>query len=128
MSLQIPIRLKIEENGVVKGYVETLDFSGAVAVTVNRAIGHVNVTGGGGGGDADTLQGHPASFFATETDLTTAEGNISVLNVEVAALMDRAQMWAMLGVAVQQTAPPAGITYANWLGGVPGNWGWIRIP
>lgn len=111
MSLEIPIRLKISQNGTVKGYVETLDFTSGVSVT--GPVAHVT-NSGGGGGDADTLQGHPASFFAEAVD--------------VADLLDRAQMWARLGVAVQTTPPASGITYAQWLSGVDGSWGWIELP
>jgi len=111
MSIETPIRLKIEQNGAVKGYVETLDFS--TGVTVNGPVAHIT-NSGGGGGDADTLQGHPASFFAAAAD--------------VDALEDRALMWARLGVVVQTTPPASGITYAQWLSGVNGNWGWIELP
>ena len=118
MSLQIPIRLKIEENGVVRGYVETLDLPQG-SVTVVGPVAHIRGSGGGGG-DADTLQGHPASYFATEADMLAAEA-------QLAAMMDRASMWATLGVQVTAT-PVAGITYADWLAGAAGYWGWIRIP
>lgn len=117
MSLQVPLRIKIEQGGVTKGYVETLDFSSGV--TVNGPVAHV--TAGGGGGDANTLQGHPASFFATEADLTTLEG-------QVADLEARSLMWGRLGILVQTTAPPSGITYADWLAGTNGYWGWIQLP
>lgn len=111
MSLQVPIRLRISRGGVVQGYVEALDFASGVTVTGPVAT----ITGsGGGGGDADTLQGHPASFFATATD--------------VADLKDRALMWAALGVAVQATPPATGITYAQWLAGQTGNWAWVELP
>ena len=116
MSLNIPLRIPIKQNGTIVGYVEALDFT---SVTVTGPVAHV--ASGGGGGDAATLQGHPASFFATAADLTTVDA-------EVAALMDRAQMWSMLGVAVQPAAPATGVTYAQWLAGASGNWGWIQIP
>lgn len=115
MSLQVPLRLKVEENGVVKGYVETLDFSGSV--TVNGPVAHI-ASGGGGGGDADTLQGHPASFFAPQSDLDALEAQVD----------DRSQMWSRLGVVIQASAPPSGITYAQWLAGASGFWGWIQLP
>jgi hypothetical protein len=87
MSIQIPLRLKIEQNGSVKGYVETLNFLGGT-VAVNGPV--VDITGGG-----DT---------------------------------DRATAWARLGIAVQAANPGAGITYAAWVAGGTGFWGWIRLP
>lgn len=103
---------------MVQGYVEALDFASGVSVTGPVAT----ITGsGGGGGDADTLQGHPASFFASAAD-------VSLLEADVATLMDRAEMWATLGVAVQASPPATGITYAQWLSGQTGNWAWIELP
>ena len=112
----------VEQDGTVKGYVETLNFTGGATVTVTGPVASVAAGGGGGGGgDADTLQGHPASYFATEADLTTAEANI-------ATLLDRATNWALLGVTIQNTPPAGGITYAAWLAGGAGYWAWIEIP
>lgn len=116
MSIQVPIRLKIEQDGTVKGFVETLNFTGGAAVTVNGPIADV-AAGGGGGGDAATLQGHPASFFAPASDLDAVEARLA-----------RALIWAQLGVIVQDTAPASGITYAQWLAGTDGYWGWIDLP
>jgi methylaspartate ammonia-lyase len=116
VSLNIPLRIPIKQNGTIVGYVEALDFT---SVTVTGPVAHV--ASGGGGGDAATLQGHPASFFATAADLALVEA-------DVASLMDRAAMWAALGVAVQVTPPATGITYAQWLAGQTGNWAWIELP
>ena len=117
MSLQVPIRLKITQGGVTLGYVETLDFS--AGATVNGPV--ASIASGGGGGDAATLQGHPASFFATQADM-------SLVQADLATLLDRAAMWATLGVAVQAAPPATGITYAQWLAGQTGNWAWIELP
>ena len=124
MSLQVPIRLKITQGGVTLGYVETLDFSAGATVTGPVA----SIASGGGGGDADTLQGHPASFFATDADLTAAEVDIATISAQLAALVQRALMWANLGIAVQASDPGSGITYAQWVGGATGFWGWIKLP
>ena len=121
MSIVAPIRLKVEQDGTVKGYVETLNFVGGATVAVNGPVASITAGSGGGGGDAQTLDGHPASYFATEADLTTVEALI-------ASMQDRATMWSTLGVAVQSTAPASGITYAQWLAGATGYWGWIELP
>lgn len=83
MSVQIPLRVKIEQNGTVKGYVETLNF-GNHSVSVNGPVADID--------------------------------------------SDRGLLWADLGVVVQSSAPPSGITYAQWLAGGDGFWGWIEIP
>ena len=46
----------------------------------------------------------------------------------VGAGADRANAWANLGVWVGATAPTTGITYAEWLAGADGYWGWKSIP
>jgi hypothetical protein len=53
---------------------------------------------------------------------------MTLAKADIAALMDRAAMWAALGVVVQATAPATGITYAQWLAGQTGNWAWIELP
>ena len=73
MSIPVPLRLRIEQDGTVKGYVETLNFTGGSGVSVTGPIALIPLASGGGGGDAQTLEGHPASYFATEADLTTVE-------------------------------------------------------
>jgi pyruvate/2-oxoglutarate dehydrogenase complex dihydrolipoamide acyltransferase (E2) component len=115
VSVQVPIRLKIEQGGVVKGYVEALNFTGGTAVTVNGPI--ADVAGGGGGGDAATLEGHPASFFATAADVAAIEAELA-----------RDSVFELLGIAVSASAPTDGITYAQWLSGSAGHWGWILLP
>jgi len=140
MSISAPIRLQIEQAGVVKGYVETLDLTGfVVSVTGPRAS---IVPGPSVGGDAATLQGHPASYFATAAGGTSVSAQIAVINATDAAqqnqinvataslanLLNRALKWADMGVAVQPVAPATGITYAEWLAGLSGSWGWIQIP
>ena len=127
MSIQVPLRLKVEANGTLKGYAETLNFKGGT-VAFNGPVAEVTVGSGGGGGDADTLQGHPASYFATEVGLTTVEGSVTTLSAQVAAILQRALMWANLGIAVQASSPGSGITYAQWVGGASGFWGWIKLP
>jgi len=140
MSISVPIRLKIEQAGVVKGYVETLDLSGfTVSVTGPRA----SITPSPStGGDAATLQGHPASYFALAADIAAISAQIQAINAtdaaqqtqlnsitaSLASLLNRALIWANMGVAVQPVAPATGITYAEWLAGVAGSWGWIQIP
>ena len=47
---------------------------------------------------------------------------------EVGAGANRATAWANLGVWVGPTAPAVGITYAEWLAGADGYWGWKSIP
>lgn len=47
---------------------------------------------------------------------------------EVGAGTSRANAWANLGVWVGPTAPSTGITYADWLAGASGYWGWKSIP
>lgn len=115
MSLQVPIRLRIEQGGVLKGYVETLNFG---TVTVQGPVAHVPSGGGPGGGDADTLQGHPASDFTLEVDFLALEAEVN----------DRSTMWSKLGIAVSALPPASGITYSQWLAGVSGHWGWILLP
>lgn len=134
MSTANPIRLRIDEAGVTRGYVETLDFVAGASVSVTGPRAYITVSGGGGG-DAATLQGHPASFFATEADLTTVEQTLNALSVDVtmiendlAPFLDRSTVWGMLGVAVQQDPPATGITYAQWLAGTPGNFAWFELP
>lgn len=124
MSVQVPIRLRVEQDGTLKGYVEALNFSGAT-VSVSGPRAEVAVSAGGGGGDALTLQGHPASFFAAEADLLALEAQVAA---DEAAASNRALMWERLGVIVQTTAPATGITYAQWLAGMNGHWGWIELP
>jgi hypothetical protein len=140
MSISVPIRLKIEQAGVLKGYVETLDFTG---ITVSVAGPIATVTGApAGGGNAATLEGHPASYFGTAAEDVSLSAQITSIHITdaaqqaqitsnataLAALLNRALMWASMGVAVQPVAPATGITYAQWLSGIPGSWGWIQIP
>ena len=143
MSIASPIRLKITQNGTTIGYVETLDLLSGISAVVTGPIAKLTATGSGtGGGDADTLGGHPPSYFATaaQADLLDADvavlfGNDSVFTIDIAnleasvtALLNRVLMWPRLGIAVQTTPPASGITHAQWLAGNAGAWGWIRIP
>ena len=132
MSIQIPIRLKILQNGAAIGYVETLNFVSGATISKNGPIANISVSGGGGGGgDADSLQGHPASYFATQTDMDAAEADILTLSVDVNDLLTaigRAQWWDTGGVVVSDVDPGPGITYAQWLAGATGDFAWLRIP
>jgi hypothetical protein len=132
MSIQIPIRLKVAQNGAVIGYVETLDFVSGATIQKDGPRALITISGGGGGGgDADTLQGHPASFFAADADLTTLEGSVVTLSIDIATLqaaIGRAQWWDTGGIAVSAVDPGAGITYAQWLAGAAGDFGWLQIP
>jgi hypothetical protein len=47
---------------------------------------------------------------------------------EVGAGSSRANAWANLGIWVGPSSPGAGITYAQWLAGASGYWGWKSIP
>jgi hypothetical protein len=143
VSIQVPIRLKITQNGATVGYVETLDLVSGITAAVTGPIAKLTATGvNPGGGDAATLGGHPPSFFGTaaEDAILTADvlalqaqdavtdQEIAALNTSLASLLSRPAMWARLGVAVQSTPPASGITYAQWLAGNAGTWGWINIP
>ena len=131
MSIQIPIRLKILQNGAAIGYVETLNFVSGATISKNGPIANINVSGGGGGGDADTLQTHPASYFATAADVTTLQTDFLTLEVDVNAIIaaiGRDRWWDTGGVVVSDVDPGPGITYAQWLAGATGDFGWLRIP
>ena len=138
MSIQIPIRLKVMQGGAVIGFVETLDFVSGASVQKDGPRALITISGGGGGGDADMLQGHPASFFAAQSDLnaldtrvTDVEDSVAILTIDLAALqaaIGRDQWWNTGGIAVSATDPGAGITYAQWLAGATGDFGWLRIP
>jgi hypothetical protein len=138
MSIQVPIRLKVLQNGAVVGYVEAIDFVSGASVQKHGPTALITISGGGGGGDADTLQTHPASFFATAADVnaldvrvTADEGTLATLTIDVLALqaaIGRAQWWDTGGVVVSDVDPGAGITYAQWLAGATGDFGWLRIP
>jgi hypothetical protein len=138
MSIQIPIKLKILQNGAVVGYVEAIDFVSGASVQKHGPTALITISGGGGGGDADTLQTHPASFFATAADVnaldvrvTADEGTLATLTIDVLALqaaIGRAQWWDTGGVVVSDVDPGPGITYAQWLAGATGDFGWLRIP
>ena len=132
MSIQIPIRLKVAQNGAVVGYVETLDFVSGASITKDGPRALITISGGGGGGgDADTLQTHPASYFATQSDMTTVQGEVVTLTIDLLALqaaIGRAQWWNTGGIAVSDVDPGPGITYAQWVAGATGDFGWLRIP
>ena len=138
MSIQIPIRLKVAQNGAVIGYVETLDFVSGATIQKDGPRALITISGGGGGGDADTLQTHPASYFATAADVTALDatvtaldGTVATLTIDIAALqaaIGRAQWWDTGGIAVSAVDPGPGITYAQWLAGTAGDFGWLRIP
>ena len=138
MSIQIPIRLKVLQNGAVVGYVEALDFVSGASVQKHGPTALVTISGGGGGGDADTLQTHPASFFATaaglnalDTRVTDVEDSVAILTIDLQALqaaIGRGQWWDTGGIAVSDVDPGPGITYAQWVAGVVGDFGWLRIP
>jgi len=138
MSIQIPIRLKVAQNGAVIGYVETLDFVSGATIQKDGPRALITISGGGGGGDADTLQTHPASYFATQagqnaldTRVTDVEDSVAILTIDLAALqaaIGRAQWWDTGGIAVSAVDPGPGITYAQWLAGTAGDFGWLRIP
>jgi len=138
MSIQVPIRLKIAQNGAVVGYVETLDFVAGASIQKDGPRALITISGGGGGGDADTLQTHPASYFATQagqnaldTRVTDVEDSVAILTIDLAALqaaIGRAQWWDTGGVAVSAVDPGPGITYAQWLAGAAGDFGWLQIP
>ena len=130
MSIQIPIRLKILQNGAVVGYVEALDFVSGASIQKDGPRALITISGGGGG-DASSLQGHPASYFATATDMTSANGQIALLSIDIAALqtaIGRDRWWSTGGIAVSDVDPGPGITYAQWLAGATGDFGWLRIP
>ena len=126
------------QGGAVVGYVEALDFVSGASVQKDGPRALITISGGGGGGDADTLQTHPASFFATVSDLnaldtrvTDVEDSVAILTIDLAALqaaIGRAQWWDTGGIAVSGVDPGAGITYAQWLAGATGDFGWLRIP
>ena len=126
------------QGGAVVGYVEALDFVSGASVQKDGPRALITISGGGGGGDADTLQTHPASFFATATDLnaldtrvTDVEDSVAILTIDLAALqaaIGRAQWWDPGGIVVSDVDPGAGITYAQWLAGATGDFGWLRIP
>jgi hypothetical protein len=59
-----------------------------------------------------------------KTCLMNANGTFSWADVGAG----RASAWALLGVWVGATAPATGITYAEWLAGADGYWGWKSIP
>jgi len=138
MSIQIPIRLKVAQNGAVIGYVETLDFVSGATISKDGPRALITISGGGGGGDADTLQTHPASYFATAADVTALDatvtaldGTVATLTIDIAALqaaIGRAQWWDTGGIAVSAVDPGPGITYAQWLAGTVGDFGWLQIP
>ena len=138
MSIQIPIRLKVAQNGAVIGYVETLDFVSGATIQKDGPRALITISGGGGGGDADTLQTHPASYFATAADVpaldatvTALDGTVATLTIDIAALqaaIGRAQWWDTGGIAVSAVDPGPGITYAQWLAGTVGDFGWLQIP
>ena len=147
MSIQIPIRLKILQNGAAIGYVETINFVSGATVSKNGPIANITVSGGGGsGGDADTLQGHHASHFALQTDMVAAEADISTLQGNVVVLqgdmviaensilaiiasLARSAVWrGILGVAVQAGPPATGATYAQWLAGASEPFAWVQTP
>ena len=138
MSIQIPIRLKVAQNGAVIGYVETLDFVSGATIQKDGPRALITISGGGGGGDADTLQTHPASYFATAADVTALDatvtaldGTVATLTIDIAALqaaIGRAQWWDTGGIAVSAVDPGPGITYAQWLAGAAGDFGWLQIP
>ena len=138
MSIQIPIRLKVAQNGAVIGYVETLDFISGASISKDGPRALITISGGGGGGDADTLQTHPASYFATAADVTaldatvtTLDGQVATLTIDIALLqaaISRAQWWDTGGIAVSDVDPGPGITYAQWLAGAAGDFGWLQIP
>ena len=138
MSIQIPIRLKVAQNGAVIGYVETLDFVSGATIQKDGPRALITISGGGGGGDADTLQTHPASYFATAADVTALDatvtaldGTVATLTIDIAALqaaIGRAQWWDTGGIAVSTVDPGPGITYAQWLAGAAGDFGWLQIP
>ena len=131
MSIQIPIRLKVAQNGAVIGYVETLDFVSGATIQKDGPRALITISGGGGGGDADTLQTHPASYFATAADVTALDGTVATLTIDIDALqaaIGRAQWWDTGGIAVSDVDPGPGITYAQWLAGAAGDFGWMRIP
>ena len=44
------------------------------------------------------------------------------------SLTDRTTMWQAMGVWVGASAPATAITYAQWLSGTTGYWGWKSIP
>ena len=138
MSIQIPIRLKVLQNGAVVGYVEALDFVSGASVQKTGPTALVTISGGGGGGDADTLQTHPASFFATaaglnalDTRVLDVEDSVAILTIDLQALqtaIGRSQWWDTGGIAVSDVDPGPGITYAQWVAGATGDFGWLRIP
>jgi hypothetical protein len=123
MSIQIPIRLKVAQNGAVIGYVETLDFISGASISKDGPRALITISGGGGG-DAATLQGHPASYFATATDVATLTIDLAALQ----AAIGRDKWWDTGGIAVSAVDPGPGITYAQWLAGATGDFGWLRIP
>lgn len=132
MSIQIPIKLKILQNGAAIGYVETLNFVSGATISKNGPIANIAVSGGGGGGDADSLQGHPASHFALQTDFAALETDFLALEVDVNAIiaaLERSVVWAqLLGVAVQATPPATGATYAQWVAGSTEPFAWVQTP
>jgi hypothetical protein len=127
MSIQIPIKLKILQNGAAIGYVETLNFVSGATIAKNGPIAEITVSGGGGsgGGDADTLQGHHASHFALQSDFLALEVDVNA----IIAVLQRSIIWRqLLGVAVQATPPATGATYAQWLAGASNPFAWIQTP
>ena len=128
MSLQIPVRLQVQQNGAVVGYFETLNFVSGASIQRTGPVANISVSGGGGGGDADTLQGHPASYFATAAQLLIDEADIDALWAALLPFVTRATVLDQLGISAQSSAPVDGITRANWLAGAIGHWAWIQIP
>jgi len=133
VSIQIPIRLKILQNGAAIGYVETLNFVSGATISKNGPIANINVSGGGGsGGDADTLQGHHASHFALQTDMDAVEARVFITEADIAAILaslDRNVIWRwLLGVAPQATPPATGATYAQWAAGATEPFAWLQLP
>jgi hypothetical protein len=72
--------------------------------------------------------GGPATALSRGIQNKVAAYSDAAAAASIAALNDRTEKWNAMGVWVGASPPGTAITYAAWVAGGTGYWGWKTIP